>query len=178
MFSLKCACCTLRSKFRSNSREPVWPSGKAGKQKDLGSNPLRLSFLFKSNGLWTQSCDFVPHNYETLTWLSSLPILMQKSFRWWRCSDRYMVFLSSHLRTPSPPFTPLPPSLISLMVSVDVKHHVYLLIQQLLFSRDFCVRWKMIVFFFVFFNNLSLCFNTPRWFQFDFRWNLTFVSDV
>ena len=27
--------------------EPVWPSGKAGKRKDLGSIPLRLSFLFK-----------------------------------------------------------------------------------------------------------------------------------
>ena len=26
--------------------EPVWPSGKAGKREDLGSIPLRLSFLF------------------------------------------------------------------------------------------------------------------------------------
>ena len=34
----------------------------AGKQRDLGSNPLRLSFLFKSGGLLTLSCDFVPHN--------------------------------------------------------------------------------------------------------------------
>ena len=41
----------------------------AGKQRDLGSNPLRLSFLFKSCGLWTLSCDFVPHNDETLKWL-------------------------------------------------------------------------------------------------------------
>ena len=32
--------------------------------------------------------------------------------------------LFPHLHTPFPPF---PPSLISLMVSVDVKHHVYLL---------------------------------------------------
>ena len=38
--------------------EPGLPSG-----KDLGSIPLRLSFLFKSCGLWTLSCDFVPHNY-------------------------------------------------------------------------------------------------------------------
>ena len=44
------------------SREPVWPSGKAGKQKGLGSIPLRLSRLFKKVcGLWTLSCDFVPH---------------------------------------------------------------------------------------------------------------------
>ena len=34
----------------------------AGKQRDLGSNLLWLSFLFKSCGLWTPSCDFVPHN--------------------------------------------------------------------------------------------------------------------
>ena len=27
--------------------EPVWPSGKAGKRKDLGSIPLRLTFLFE-----------------------------------------------------------------------------------------------------------------------------------
>ena len=33
--------------------EPVWSSGNANKQRDLGSNPLRLSFLFKSCGLWT-----------------------------------------------------------------------------------------------------------------------------
>ena len=33
-----------------------------GKRKNLGSIPLRLSFLFKSCGLWTLSCDFVPHN--------------------------------------------------------------------------------------------------------------------
>ena len=50
----------------------------AGKRKDLGSIPLRLSFLFKS--LW--SCGhclvtlFLTTN-ETLKWLSSLPILMQ-----------------------------------------------------------------------------------------------------
>ena len=52
--------------------EPVWPSGKAnaGKQRDFGSNLLQLSFLFKSYDLWTLSCDFVPHNYETLNWLS------------------------------------------------------------------------------------------------------------
>ena len=34
----------------------------ASKQRDLGLNPLRLSFLFESCGLWTLSCDFVPHN--------------------------------------------------------------------------------------------------------------------
>ena len=63
---------------------------------------------------------------ETLTWLSSLPILMQESFWWWQCSDRYII---SHSTPPflSPPPPPPPPSLTSLMVSVDLKHHVYLL---------------------------------------------------
>ena len=38
----------------------------AGKQRDLGSNLLRLSLFLKSCGLWTLTCDFVPRNYETL----------------------------------------------------------------------------------------------------------------
>ena len=95
----------------------------AGKKRDLGSNPLRLSSLFKSWGLWTLSCVFVIHYYETLKWLSSLPILMQELFWWWQCSDRHMISLFPHLHTPFP-FSPSP---ISLMVSVDVKHPVYLL---------------------------------------------------
>ena len=33
-------------------------------ERDLGSNPLRLFFLFTSCGLWTLSCDFVPHDYH------------------------------------------------------------------------------------------------------------------
>ena len=49
---------------------------------------------------------------------------MQESFWWWQCSDRYIISLFPHLHTPFPHFSP---SLISLMVSVDVKHHVYLL---------------------------------------------------
>ena len=60
---------------------------------------------------------------ETLKWLSSLPILMQKSFWWRQCRDRYIIY---NLPPPPPPY-PLPPALISLVVSVDVNHHVYLL---------------------------------------------------
>ena len=62
----------------------VWPSGKAGKQTDLGSNPLRLSFFFKSWGLCRGQC-LVTLSLtvsQTLKRLSSLPTLMQKSF-WW-----------------------------------------------------------------------------------------------
>ena len=65
------------------------------------------------------------HNYETLKWLSSLPTLMQKSFWWWSHSGAAITIYSPS--SPSPPPYPPPPffSLINLMVSVDVKHHVY-----------------------------------------------------
>ena len=51
-----------RSASLRSISEPDWPSGKVGKQRYLGSNPLRISFLFKSCGLWTLSFDFFPHN--------------------------------------------------------------------------------------------------------------------
>ena len=62
---------------------------------------------------------------ETLKWLPSLPILIHESFWWWQFNDKY----NYNLILPPPPY-PLPPfspSLISLTVCVDVKHHVYLL---------------------------------------------------
>ena len=46
---------------------------------------------------------------------------MQVSFWWWQYSDRYIISLFPHIHTPS---------LKSLMVCVDVKHHVYLLTQR------------------------------------------------
>ena len=46
---------------------------------------------------------------------------MQESFWRWQCSDRYIISLSPNLHTP------FSPSIISLMVSVDLKHYVYLL---------------------------------------------------
>ena len=51
----------------------------------------------------------------------SLPTLIQESFWWWQCSDRY---ISLPLPPPPYPLPPLSPSLISLTVTVDVKHHV------------------------------------------------------
>ena len=63
---------------------------KADKQKDLGSIPLRLSFLFKICDLWTPPVTLSPTVHETLKWLSPLLILMQESF----CCDsvvRYSV---------------------------------------------------------------------------------------
>ena len=61
---------------------------------------------------------------DTVLWLCPsqsikrwLPNLMQESFWWWQCSDRFIISLFPHLHTPS---------LISLMVSVDVKHHLHL----------------------------------------------------
>ena len=63
---------------------------------------------------------------ETLKWLSSLPIVTHESFWWWQCSDRYIIF----------PFSSFSPSLISLMVSVDVKLDV-----DLLFGRHYGRAW-------------------------------------
>ena len=57
---------------------------------------------------------------------------MQESFWWWQCNDRCIIYLP-----PPPPPYPLPPfsaSLISLMVSVDVKHRVYLLYNAFFFK--------------------------------------------
>ena len=48
---------------------------------------------------------------------------MQELFWLWQCSDRYIISLFPHLHTSSP----FSPSLISLMVFVDVKHNVYLI---------------------------------------------------
>ena len=110
--------------FQAFNSKPVWPSGKeAGKQKGLGVIPLLLSFLFKKVvvcGHCLVTLSLIIN--ETLKWISSLPILIQESFWWWKCSDRYIISLPL-----TPPPYPLSPSIISLMVSVDVKHHVYLL---------------------------------------------------
>ena len=71
-----------------------------------------------------------PSPTEALKWLLSLPILMQEPFWWWQCSDRYKSPSSpTSIPLPPPPY-PFSPSLVSLMVSVDVKHHVYLRIQN------------------------------------------------
>ena len=109
-----------------------------GKQRDLGSNPPRLSFLFKEvvacgHCLATLSLTI----NAALKWLPSLPTLMQESFWWWQCSDRYIISLSTHLpRHFDTPFPPFSPSLISLNVSVDVKHRVW-------WSRASCPRMSV-----------------------------------
>ena len=46
-----------------------------------------------------------------------MPVSMQESFWWWQCSDRYIISL---FPPPPYPFPPLSPSLVSLMVSVDL----------------------------------------------------------
>ena len=50
------------------------------------------------------------------------------------CSDRYIISFSPHLHTP------FSPSLISRTVSVDVKHHVYLLTPSLLSPAPPCSK--------------------------------------
>ena len=101
----------------------------------------RFGSPFSSKRLWFVDtvlwlCPSLPT--ETLKWFSSLPILMQKSFWWWQCSDRYIISLFFHLHTLPPPS----PSLISRTVSVDVKHHVYLLIAHTL--SDVEVRSRLL----------------------------------
>ena len=55
----------------------------AGKQKELGSIPLWLAFLFERVVVCGHCLvTFSITTDETLKWLSSLPILMQESF-WW-----------------------------------------------------------------------------------------------
>ena len=61
---------------------------------------------------------------EILKWLSSPPILMPDDSR----GDSVAIGINN-LPLPPPPAHPLTlfsPSLISLMASVDVKHHVYI----------------------------------------------------
>ena len=62
----------------------------------------------------------------------------QESLWWWQYSDQYIISLFPYLRTLFPPFSPF---LISLMVSVDVKHRVYVL-TNLLSSR--CGEWRVL----------------------------------
>ena len=105
--------------------EPVWPSGKVlgwwtgTHWFESASALLSLQKLWSVDTvLWLLSLTI----NGTLKSLSPLPILMQESFWWWQCSDRYIISLSPHLYTPFPPSSP---SLISLVVSVDIKHLFY-----------------------------------------------------
>ena len=86
--------------------------------KGLGSIPLRLSFLFKKVVVCGHCLVILTLTLnETLEWLLSLSILMQE------------LFLSPHLHTS------FSPSLISLMVSVDVNHHVEIIIRTEVFWK-------------------------------------------
>ena len=86
--------------------EPVWSGCKAcglvhGRYW-FDSTP-RLSFLFKKELWFTDShclviCPLTVN--KTLNWLSSLPIVMQKSFWWWQRSVRYSCFPPTHLPYP------------------------------------------------------------------------------
>ena len=105
--------------------EPVWPSGKALLRLVSRRTSVRIRF----GSHFSSKVEVCGHCLvtlsltisETLKWLSSLPTFMQESFWRWQCSDRYIICLSPHLHTP------FSPSVISHMVSVDVKHYVYLL---------------------------------------------------
>ena len=103
---------------------------------------------------------------------------MQESFWWWQCSDRYIISLYPHLHTL------FPPSLISLMVFVDVKHHVYLLtylrmylwwslfpciytharcLSKVFVAASVCDVFQALI------NSLVCCFAQVLWASFCFR---------
>ena len=69
---------------------------------------------------------------ETLKWLSLLTVLMQESFWWWQCNDRYLNIYNFPLPPPRYPYPPFSLSLINFMVSVGVKHHVYFTIMTII----------------------------------------------
>ena len=101
---------------------------------------------------------------------------MQESFWWWQCSDRYIVSLSSHLHVPFPP--PFSPSLISLMVSVDVKHHVYFLHPVLRPHLHFAsIPSGYAVIFLSLFNILFCCCHLPLAVQQKPWWRTILVRD-
>ena len=79
--SLHPASCPLDTPAPQCSHARLPPSPLAVVTWCLNSSSLN-SATSTETLLWILSCDFVPHNYETLKWLSSLPVLMQESF-WW-----------------------------------------------------------------------------------------------
>ena len=101
-----------------NLCEPVRPSGKVlaeGPRFDTNSAFLSLQ----------KDCGLI---VDTVLWLSITSYwnikmaliaaqITQGSFWWWQCGNRYVISPFPHLHNPF---------LISLMVSVDVKHHVYI----------------------------------------------------
>ena len=75
----------------------------AGKQKDLGSIPIRLSSLQRVWPLGTVFVTLPLTTDETLKWLSSLPVLMKQSL-WWRQPVARSTIVSPHSqhRLPAP----------------------------------------------------------------------------
>ena len=95
------------------SCEPVWPSGKALLRLVSGRTSVRYRFgsPFSSKRLWFVDavlwlCPSLPT--KTLKWLAALPIIMQKSFWWWQCSDRHIISLSPPTSIPPSPLLPVP----------------------------------------------------------------------
>ena len=94
----------------------------AGKQNGLGSIPLWLSLLFTKVIVCGQCLVTLSLTInETLKWLSSLPTLMQKSFWWWECSNRYIISLS--LLIPNKPDGFCGRKAPCLPYTVSSKHH-------------------------------------------------------
>ena len=119
--------------------KPVWPSVRLVSRGT--SVRIRFGSPFSSKAVVCGHCTVSVVTLsltinETLKWLSSLPILMQKLFWWWLCSDMYEYIIS--LSPPPPP--PPPPchsvehqrnlshvALICVSGWLGVKHQVKLL---------------------------------------------------
>ena len=113
--------CISRSVYQSVGRWPLMPRGRLGLSMApalivvsvRGPRSQGLTYVYE--GLWLKLCS------PQVGQCPSKPRWSHARLRW----DK-----NHQSQPPQSPFPPFSPSLISLMVSVDVKHHVYLLTPQ------------------------------------------------
>ena len=105
--------------YAENVDEPVWPSGRALLVSRGTTVRIRFGSLFSSKVVVCGHYGFVPHNYRNIK-MALIAAHLNAEVILVVTVQRYVYNL------PLPP-PPPSPSLISLMISVDDKHYVYLL---------------------------------------------------